>query len=347
MLATGLIVTLQVGAASVKASTNVTLDQHYPVDVTVSTYRSSLPSGTADRIARIDGITATASLQRATVTIRPAGSTRKDDSIQIPLLAGDRVNSVINTGAGTVPADRVLLDPPMAKALGIETTGKVTVRHGGRTWTMTAQPSRIAADSVAVVSPATLHRIAPDAAVGAVWAKAAPGADVTQVKAGLNQITDDNSELVVSGSLTNKATYAQLLDTLLLVATVLLGVAVVIALIGVGNTLGLSVIERTRESALLRALGLQRGQLRLMLAIEAMLLAVAGAVVGIGAGAFFGWIGTVALGQELDYDTVVFSMSVPQTLTVAAVALVAGVLASILPGRRAARSAPVDALADS
>jgi putative ABC transport system permease protein len=55
----------------------------------------------------------------------------------------------------------------------------------------------------------------------------------------------------------------------------------------------------------------------------------------------------VALGQELDYDTVVFSMSVPQTLTVAAVALVAGVLASILPGRRAARSAPVDALADS
>jgi putative ABC transport system permease protein len=120
-----------------------------------------------------------------------------------------------------------------------------------------------------------------------------------------------------------------------------------IALIGVGNTLGLSVIERTRESALLRALGLQRGQLRLMLAVEAVLLAVAGAAVGIAAGAFFGWVGTVALGQELDYQTVVFSMSGSQTLTVAAVALVAGVLASILPGRRAARSAPVDALADA
>jgi putative ABC transport system permease protein len=212
---------------------------------------------------------------------------------------------------------------------------------------MIAEPSRIAADGVAVVSPAVLHRIAPNAPVGAVWAKAGIGTDVTRVNAGLNRITDDNGTLYVSGSLTEKAAYAKLLDTLLLIATVLLGVAVMIALIGVGNTLGLSVIERTRESALLRALGLQRGQLRLMLAVEAVLLAVAGAAVGIAAGAFFGWVGTVALGQELDYQTVVFSMSASQTLTVAAVALVAGVLASILPGRRAARSAPVDALADA
>lgn len=75
-----------------------------------------------------------------------------------------------------------------------------------------------------------------------------------------------------------------MLDALVLLATALLGVAALIAVIGVGNTLGLSVLERSRESALLRALGLQRRQLRTILAVEAVLLALVAAVVGVGAG---------------------------------------------------------------
>jgi putative ABC transport system permease protein len=209
------------------------------------------------------------------------------------------------------------------------------------------QPSRIAADGALVVPPDLLAAAAPDAPITGVWAKADPNADVVEINSALTKITKDHPQLVLSGSLTNKASYVKLLDTLLTVATVLLGVAVLIALIGVGNTLGLSVIERSRESALLRALGLQRGQLRLMLGIEAVLLAVAGAVVGVGAGGFFGWIGTAAIGRELDYPTVVFAMSVPQTVLVGVVAIVAGVLASILPGRRAARSAPIEVLAEA
>ena len=66
----------------------------------------------------------------------------------------------------------------------------------------------------------------------------------------------------------------QVMDVMLIVLTALLGVAVVIALVGVGNTLGLSVIERQRESALLRALGMQRGGLRLMLLVEALAMVV-------------------------------------------------------------------------
>lgn len=341
MLATGLIVTLQVGASSVKASTNVTLDQHYPVDVTVMG-PDKLPADVVRRVAETDGIAATATLRSVEVTI-----SHGRQRIQLPLEAGADVDRVINPGAGTLPSDRVLIDEALARSTGIKDGDKVTVKRGGTTRTMIARPSRIAADNVALVAPQLLSEIAPAAPVTAIWAKSEPGANVTKINSALSEVIDDHQDLQLSGSLTMKATYATLLDTLVTVATVLLAVAVVIALIGVGNTLGLSVIERSRESALLRALGLQRRQLRLMLAVEAILLAVGGAVIGIAAGAFFGWVGTAALGSTLDYDTTVFSMSATQTAAVAAVAIIAGMLASVLPARRAALATPVSALVES
>jgi putative ABC transport system permease protein len=62
---------------------------------------------------------------------------------------------------------------------------------------------------------------------------------------------------------------------------------------------------------------------------------------------FFGWVGTRALSNELNFASVRFAMSPGQTVAVAAVAVVAGMVASVLPGRRAARAVPVDALADT
>jgi putative ABC transport system permease protein len=84
-----------------------------------------------------------------------------------------------------------------------------------------------------------------------------------------------------------------------------------------------------------------------MLAVEAALLSLAGAVVGIAAGMFFGWVGNHAISGQLNFETVRFAVSVPQTLGVTVVAVVAGVLASVLPGRRAVRATPVDALAET
>ena len=68
--------------------------------------------------------------------------------------------------------------------------------------------------------------------------------------------------------------------------------AVLIALVGVANTLSLSVIERTRESATLRAIGMTRGQLRRSLAVEALLLSLVSGVVGVVLGTLFGWLGS-------------------------------------------------------
>jgi putative ABC transport system permease protein len=129
-----------------------------------------------------------------------------------------------------------------------------------------------------------LAKLDPEATEGKVWAKAAAGVDITALRSELRDAVAPITGAEVGGGLSAKASYNEFLDRLLLVTTMLLAIAVLIALIGIGNTLGLSVLERIRESALLRALGLQSRQLRWMLAIEAVLLSLSATVVGIAAG---------------------------------------------------------------
>jgi putative ABC transport system permease protein len=114
----------------------------------------------------------------------------------------------------------------------------------------------------------------------------------------------------------------------------LLGLAVIIAVLGIINTLALSVIERTREVGLLRAVGLSRRQLRRMVRLESVIVAVLGAVLGVLMGIAFG----VAL-QRAIADRGVDVLAIPwlQLVIFVALAAVAGVLAAVLPARRAAR----------
>ncbi|MBP3034645.1 ABC transporter permease [Arthrobacter sp. zg-ZUI100] len=150
-------------------------------------------------------------------------------------------------------------------------------------------------------------------------------------------------EYMVSGTVIERMAFEQVIDVLLMVVTGLLAVAVMIALVGVANTLSLSVLERTRESSLLRALGLTRGQLRGMLALEALLIAGVAALLGCVLGAGYGWLGAKsALGS---FANVAVAVPWLQLAAVLAVAVLAGLAASVLPARRAARLSPVAGLA--
>ena len=81
----------------------------------------------------------------------------------------------------------------------------------------------------------------------------------------------------------------------------LLGIAIVIALVGIANTLGLSVLERGRENALLRAMGLTRSQLRRAMAAEGLLLSGVATVLGTALGLVFAWVGVeVLIGTVVD-----------------------------------------------
>jgi putative ABC transport system permease protein len=133
----------------------------------------------------------------------------------------------------------------------------------------------------------------------------------------------------------------QQVNQLLFMIYGLLALAVIIAVIGIVNTLGLSVIERTREVGLLRAVGLSRRRLRLMITLESIAIAVLGAVLGLVVGLLIG----VALRQSLSEDLTVLSLPLGSLVVLLVIAVVFGVLAAIVPAIRASRMKVLDAIA--
>ncbi|MFG2788354.1 ABC transporter permease [Streptomyces sp. NPDC048419] len=126
------------------------------------------------------------------------------------------------------------------------------------------------------------------------------------------------------------------IDMMLTLVYALLALAVLIALLGIANTLTLAIHERTRELGLLRAVGQTRSQLRAMVRWESVLVAAFGTVGGLGLGAFLGWVLVKASDGASD-SAFAFAIPPVQLAIVALVGLVAGALAGWRPARRAAR----------
>ena len=124
------------------------------------------------------------------------------------------------------------------------------------------------------------------------------------------------------------------IDTMLGMFYALLFLAIVIALIGIANTLALSILERTRELGLLRAVGMSRSQLRSTVRWESIIVAVFGSLLGLASGTFFGWAVVRAMADE-GIDTL--AVPVGSLLIVTAIAAFAGAMAAIVPARRAAK----------
>jgi putative ABC transport system permease protein len=122
----------------------------------------------------------------------------------------------------------------------------------------------------------------------------------------------------------------------------IIAIAVIVSLLGVINTLAMSVLERTREIGVLRALGASRWLVRATMLDESLLITIAGAIAGIVVGLLiaFVWVS--------DLDSVIpgiaFHFPLGSTAAVAVAAIALGVLAAVLPARRAARLKPVEAL---
>jgi putative ABC transport system permease protein len=131
-----------------------------------------------------------------------------------------------------------------------------------------------------------------------------------------------------------KADQTKFLNQLLNLVYALLGLAIIIALMGIANTLALSITERIREVGLLRAVGMTRPQLRAAIRWESVIIALQGTLLGLVIGIFFGWALTAALH---DQGITVFRVPVTALLIVVLLAALAGALAAVLPSRRAAK----------
>lgn len=199
----------------------------------------------------------------------------------------------------------------------------------------------------AMVEQRALGTLSSQVSTEQLWIRLVDGLSDDDQRAVRDEIASLAEQLApgsdVGGSLLMRATLDTVLDTLLMIVAGLLSVAVVIALIGVGNTMALSVLERRRESGLLRAVGLTRAGLRSLLLWEAVLIAGVASALGVVLGLAFGITGSASVFgfDDLELGTLPW-------LTLLLIVLgggIAGVVAAILPARRAARTAPVAALA--
>ena len=167
-----------------------------------------------------------------------------------------------------------------------------------------------------------------------VFVNAAPEADLDTVRDGLQEVVADLPTVTVKDPQAFADAQKEQIDTFLNLIYGLLGLSVVIAVLGVVNTLALSVIERTREVGLLRAVGVSRRQLRTVIRLESIVIAVFGALLGIAMGVAFG-VGLMVALEDQGLTEIVVPWGSLVLFVVAAA--VVGVVAAVVPARRAAR----------
>ena len=175
-----------------------------------------------------------------------------------------------------------------------------------------------------------------------IYAITADGTTPEQARTALESVTDDYPQLEVRNQTEIRENQASQIDTFLVVVNVFLGISLVIALIGITNTLALSVFERTRELGLLRAVGMSRLQTRRMVRWEGAIVAAFGGIMGAAIGVLFAWAAVIVIP-----DSFISAFAVPWLTLIIymAVAAIAGVLAAYLPARRASNLNILDAIA--
>lgn len=344
-----LVVMMSTGAISARQTLNQGLDEQYPIDAWATSYLYG-PEETEDAISAtlrtqidsIDGVTSTLPVTATTAELNG------DESWP--------VSGIDPVGASEIARDpqvldgltetTILIEPYTARSLDIAEGQEVTLtRPGADGGTTEVSLTVVIRDQLLeglVISSSSMAALSPTAAISDLWIALDPQTDAYAAVNELQELLGDTN-VAVQGAAVERVMFQQVIDALLAVVVGLLAVAVVIALIGVANTLSLSVIERQRENAMLRAIGLSRRQLRATLAVEGILIAVVGTGLGVLLGLGYGWAGSLTVLNSI--GDVHLAVPWRDLIIVLAVALVAGLLASVLPARRAVRTSPVEALA--
>lgn len=347
MIGVGIMALFSVLLASIRATAERQIGAHYPVDYVISGVQydngrtAPVPAGYASGLRALPQFRGVAEVRVVDVTI--GGTSGKVAAVD-PGSLGTLVKPNMKTGSAS--------DLAMGTAIvdaGSRFAGTVTVAVGGHTAALrvvgTADntvPPDIKVDALVTWDQLTALAGPGDDAV--VMAKAAPGVTPVASRDALDRLDDGYPLLTVSSAADLRSDLDSTVNGLIALFGGLIATAVLIALFGIANTLSLSVVERTRESATVRALGFTRTQLRVSLLIEALLLGVAGALVGV----------TVAVvyGPLIMHEVLLrvgASVVVPWSWLagIVAVAGLAATLAAVVPARRAAGASIVAAMAES
>ena len=328
------------GTATWRAATDEQGNRHHPVDVALTALDGPVGTDLLDRVRRTPGVERAVAVDGAVARITgwdaPIPVVTAPDAAQVARDGG----AFARVGPGTIVLDHEAFRSPRTE-LGVQPGGRVTVRAGDRRVELRV----VLLDGwgkAGVVAPETLAQLTDTPEPRVVWVRAASGVDPLRLVGDLDRLAGA-AGAEVTDQLQARAAAARRLDTLTWSVLGLVGVSVAIALVGIANTLGLSVLERAREHALLRALGLTRRQLRRTLAAEALLLSAVATLLGTAIGVGFGWIAhETVVKRALTRATLLGPW--PSLGAVVLLAALAGLLASVLPARRAARVTPAAGL---
>jgi putative ABC transport system permease protein len=337
LVGTVLLALLTTGIHSARESIVAQIDRQRPFDLVVRmTDDSAISADLATAIGATEAVVTVAPVSAGTLDLRrPDGSTQPMTALGLDR----RAVQAVAHAAVTLPDDGTVRANP-EDVPGLPAGGSVTLAGPLGHLELTVVPDPDVVTGQIELTEEDLARLSDDLSTSQLRLRLAPGIGSEKVQ----QVTTDllalDDHLDVSGGAQERAYYDQILDTLLSVVLALLAVAVVIAVVGIGNTAALSVIERRRESALLRAVGLTRGQTVGMICLEATLTATVAALLGLVVGVLLGWAAITTLGGSS--TRIELSLHVPWAqLGVTLIgAAAAGTLAAILPAVASARRAP-------
>ena len=335
MLGLALVSAIGVLGASTTASTDAVIDKVLRADFIVSNpaFLSVSPQ-VARTLAGTDGVGAVSAVQAVRASI--GGSTTQLTAVD-PATITQMVDLEVVSGSITgLGLDGLLVDDTTATSEGYRVGSRVPVTFASGTRALTVQGvyRSSGAFSGGVVATSTARQVGVRDLDEIVYVRVAPGADAAATRVAVQHAMTGFPNVTVQDQTEFKASIRDQVDQLLYLVYALLGLAVVIAILGIVNTLALSVVERTREIGLLRALGMGRRQLRGTVRLESVSISAYGALLGLLIGVLFG----AALQRSLA-DQGITVLGVPWLVlaVVLLASVVVGVLAAVWPARRAAR----------
>ena len=344
MVGLALVSAFSIIGASTNASVDNSLDQSLGADYVVSTaVAAPFSAEIAQQIRDVDGVESVtqqrfgqAQLNGVQTSVSAVDATTLDSALALDYLTG---------GTEGLRGEGLLVDEDTAASRGWSVGDRVEalLANGERVeLTVGGVYTTNQALGSAVISLDTFTAAGGEALDHFVYVDVAPDVDAAAVRSSLEATLDAYPVVTLKDQTQFADEQKGQVDQLLMIINALLGLSVIIAVLGIVNTLALSVIERTREIGLLRAIGMERRQLRQMIRLESVAISVYGAVFGLVLGIVFG----TGLVQALA-DQGISRLVIPggRMLLFLAIGAVIGVLAAVWPARRAAKLKVLDAIA--
>ncbi|WP_232666184.1 ABC transporter permease [Pseudonocardia sp. TRM90224] len=334
-LTTGVSVITRSLTSSVDEGVSRVVPADYVISPPGSTAASTIPP-------RVFGALRSAPEVQSVTRVREVSATIGDSPVQLSTIEGTLTPTVAAGSTAPLGPGEVALRPERAAELGAEIGDKIRLTVDGEAIVLTVV-RLITGEPVPriVIGPGWFETLFPDRGDSAVLVGFSSDTSPEQSRAVVERATAQDPTVRIVSTYDVRERVAANLGQATAMVGALQALAMIIALIGVANTLTLSVLERTRESATLRALGMSAGGLRTMLCAEALVFGVVAGLVGTVLGTAFG----ASAARVINDDVVV---DVPWDVIAITVvgAGVATILASLLPSRRATRVAVAVALTD-